>query len=564
MAADSLLRAAIYCRMSTDKQEDSIERQMANVRPYADRQGYLTSDELTFIDKGIAGDEFEKRPGLQRLLTGAAAGRFDVLLCDEISRLSRQKFTEFMAKVAHPLEEAKVTVDSVTEGPLGWNEIGDLVRLTVHQSGASDESKKNSRRVLTEMVLKARQGKLLGGPTTFGYAVEYQTVEVPGKPPKVVPVRLVPDGIKAEIVTWIFQQYDAGATLCEIVQALARRCRAPQGGRWGRATVTRILKNPRYTGCMVWNQCTSAKYHSLVGGLPAQLGRRRHGHDRADWILVEGTHEPLVSREVFDRVQARLAGNRNGRDRSKRGGYVLSGLLQCGHCGRTLYGCTRGGRVLYVCQPRDQTGRRVCCRYRLEQSQVVRMLARVLQRMFLDPKHLAKLRAEIVRQEKAERAPKNLNGIRARMAELAKRIEQGRENLALLPADMVPGVVETVRTWEREREKLTAELSDAQKGGKAEAFDAVVGHAETALWRLQELADGADPTLLRATLREMVARVVFNWKTVTTPSGAEQHRVAGGVIHFLPDGLLDVSDVSCTAGRTIRPGGRVPSPGGSG
>src|SRR5262245_1971051 len=110
MAEPIVVRAALYLRMSTDEQEDSIDRQRANVLPYAGRKGYVLSDDLTYADEGIAGDEFAKRAGLQRLLRDAAAGRFDVIVCDEISRLSRQKFTEFIARVAHPLEEAGVTV----------------------------------------------------------------------------------------------------------------------------------------------------------------------------------------------------------------------------------------------------------------------------------------------------------------------------------------------------------------------------------------------------------------------------------------------------------------------
>src|SRR5581483_6889613 len=103
---------AHYCRMSTDKQEDSIDRQRSNVLPYAERKGYHVLPD-SYDDSGIAGDEFERRAGLQRLLRDAAAGKFDVILCDEVSRLSRQKFTEFMAKVAYPLEQAGVTVDTV-------------------------------------------------------------------------------------------------------------------------------------------------------------------------------------------------------------------------------------------------------------------------------------------------------------------------------------------------------------------------------------------------------------------------------------------------------------------
>jgi DNA invertase Pin-like site-specific DNA recombinase len=128
--ASTSLRAAIYCRTSTAKPKSSIARQMANIRPYAERQGYVLSDELTYTDEGSA-DELAQRPGLQRLLADAAAGRFDVVVVDEVSRLSRQTLTEFVATVAHPLDEAGVRLDTVAGGPVGWDEIGDVFTQTV-------------------------------------------------------------------------------------------------------------------------------------------------------------------------------------------------------------------------------------------------------------------------------------------------------------------------------------------------------------------------------------------------------------------------------------------------
>src|SRR5262249_45573233 len=156
-------------------------------------------------------------PGMQRLLADAAARKFDVVVCDEVSRLSRQKFTEFMALVAHPLEQAGVAVDTVAEGALGWEEVADLLKLTIFQTTASGESKKLSSRIRPGWGEHARGGKIRGGRPPFGYRVEYETVAVPGKPPKSVPVRLVPDGFKAELVRHIFDRYDRGATIQEVV-----------------------------------------------------------------------------------------------------------------------------------------------------------------------------------------------------------------------------------------------------------------------------------------------------------------------------------------------------------
>jgi DNA invertase Pin-like site-specific DNA recombinase len=551
--ATGIVRAACYFRMSDDKQENSIDRQRQNIAPYVARKGYAVSDETTYADEGVPGDEFEKRPGFQRLLAHAAAGKFEVIVCDEVSRLSRQRFTEFMAKVAYPLELAGVTVDTVAEGPLGWEEVADLLKLTIFQTTASGESKKLSYRTLTGQAAVAARGRLLGGPRPFGYTVEYETVTVPGKPPKVVPVRLVPDDFKAEIVKYIFDRYDRGATISEIVDELNSRCPAAGGGRWGKTSVARILGSIVYTGVLAWNKSARGKYHSLRGGRAVkgqgQRRQRRERNDPGDWVLVEGTHEAIVAPELFGRVQDRLRGNRNGRDRSRRGGYVLSGLLQCGHCGRTLYGFIEGGHIKYGCGRRDATGAVICACRRVRQDAVVGMLTRALRRAFLAPDNLASLRAEIERQLRAERAPKNLAGLRSRIAELTKQIVRGTENLTVLPADMVPGVVEVIRKLEKERAAIEADIGRAERGDRLSDFEATVASAEKALWRLEDAAAKGDPQALRRVIRQMISRVVVRWNESRTATGRTRSHVAGGVIHYLPAGAAEFEDASRSGGR---------------
>jgi DNA invertase Pin-like site-specific DNA recombinase len=554
MAAE-VVRAGCYFRMSTTDQDGSIDRQRSTVLPYCERKGYQVAAE--FQDEGIAGDQFARRSGLRRLLAGAEAGEFDVIVCDEVSRLSRQKFTEFMAKVAYPLEQAGVTVDAVQEGPLGWEEVVDILKLTIYQTNASGESKKNSHRTLTGQAEVARRGRLLGGPRPHGYRAEYETVAEPGKPPKLVPVRLVPDGLKAEVIRWLFEQYAGGrVTLSDLVHELNARGAAPparnnrkrdrDGNRipadrlpppvWTRQAVLDILRNPVYTGCLPWNRRRRGKYHRLTGGRVAKATRGQRDNDREDWVVTEGTHEPLVSRELFERVQDRLAGNRGGRLRAAARGYLLSGLLVCGHCGRTLRGQANGENLFYRCGAYDEVGRAVCGFGRVTQAGVVSMLLRVLQRTFLDPARLRELRAEVRRQEQVEQAPDRTAGLEAAAAALDRKVEQGRANLALLPADMIPGVVATVRGWEQERDQLRAELQRALAGGRVGDLEATIATAEAALWRLREAAAGCDQALLRDVLREMVERVEFRWER-RPMAHRTRYTLTGGVIHLRPGGV---------------------------
>ncbi len=148
-------RAAIYTRKSTNRQEDSIERQLSSVLPYCERKGYTLIGE-PYTDSGIAGDVFDKRPAFQKLLRDARAGLFEVIVCDEWSRLSRQEPVDFIASTVKPLKDAGVTLDCVAEGPQRWDDLAQLILMTVRADKSQGESKTRSYRVLTGMANKAR------------------------------------------------------------------------------------------------------------------------------------------------------------------------------------------------------------------------------------------------------------------------------------------------------------------------------------------------------------------------------------------------------------------------
>jgi DNA invertase Pin-like site-specific DNA recombinase len=139
--------------MSTPKQEDSPERQIAQVESHAKLRGYSVSE--VYCDLGIAGDDSE-RPSFLRLLADAMGRKFDVILIDEPSRLSRTKPSRFIAEVIYPLEKAGVIVESVSAGQLRWDDIGGLIMTAVHADRSSSEVKNLSRRVLDGMAKSAR------------------------------------------------------------------------------------------------------------------------------------------------------------------------------------------------------------------------------------------------------------------------------------------------------------------------------------------------------------------------------------------------------------------------
>ncbi len=349
------MRAAAYYRMSTDEQTESIERQRSQVEPYAKQRGYKIV--ATYADEGIAGDEFAKRKDFQRLLRDAAKGDFDVIIADELSRISRQEIVEFIGTVVHPLQQAGVGIDTAKDGPMGWDDVVKIIMLAVRQSKSVDESKSLSRRVLTGMARTARRGQALAGRSAYGYKRDFES----GKLLQMLP--------QSEIVREIFRRAASGESLWSVANDLnARGVPSPRGSQRGKAwcahTLSYIIRNRAYIGEAVWGKTALGKYYKFANGQAVprsfskqtipQRGRRKEKTAETDWIIVPDAHEPLIDRATFD------AANRAVERRSRPGraphkspnpeAYVFSGLIECGLCGYALCGLADRTRQRVRCE----------------------------------------------------------------------------------------------------------------------------------------------------------------------------------------------------------------------
>jgi DNA invertase Pin-like site-specific DNA recombinase len=539
--------AATYYRMSTDKQEDSIERQRSQVEPYAQKNGFRLVAE--YADPGIAGDEFDSRPGFQRLLKDAKAGKFRVILADELSRISRQEVIDFVTKVVYPLREAGVRLVTADLGPVAWDTVVDLILLTVRQGQSAEEPIKTSRRIITQMLQKARAGHYLGGPVPYGLALAPDLAR--GK-------TLVPDGRKAEVVRLVFDLYDRGHSLRSIAGELHQRGVAPpRGGRgWTASAVRTILRQRKYVGDWTWNVQRAGKYHRVTGGeiqrageaddqgkrrrrarAGRPCGKRSGGHfglnAPEDWVILPDTHEALISREQFARVQARLqSAKKVTTPHPDGGGFLLSRLLVCGHCGAFLLGHTQRGERLYCCGGYKAYGKDYCHRNQVREAPLVKAVLDLVRKTFLDPDALAALRAEMTELEKARRSDVNLGKLRRTLAQLEADIRKGDGRLVTLPEDRLPGLVQELRRLEGERDAVRAELHRAENESLTADLDTQVAEAEGYLWKLQEALQQQDAPLLRQLLREMVSRIELRWTHRRARNGQTASTLEGGTIYL--------------------------------
>jgi DNA invertase Pin-like site-specific DNA recombinase len=523
----TLTPAAAYYRMSDDRQENSIDRQKSQVRPHAQKHGYFIVRE--YIDEGIAGDEITKRKEFQRLLRDAQAGVFRAILCDDKDRFGRFDSID-SGEIIAPLRRKGVWIDSVAQGKIDWNSFAGRVTDAVLQEAKNMESDALSRRVLSMQLLAARDGKYSGGPPTYGYRLEPDPLR--GKVH-------VPDGHKAEVVRFIFRRYDEGASLGQIARELFERgVRSPRGGaRWARNVLWELLQKRKYVGDGVWGVKPMGKRHRHGGN--GKLSEKQRGAKRVErlppgeWIIKPDDHEPIIDRDLFERVQARLHGNQDRKTPHTGGGaFVLTRLLVCGHCGSYLLGATsRKGKRFYSCGGYIRYGKGHCNLHTMQEAPLLRLLIRKLQDVFLDQDNLQELRDAARAKQLADQSENNLERLQKRAEQLESKIERGGERLLEVPKEVFAEAAAALVRLKKERADVLAEIQRAQTEKPMDDLEQRIADAEAAVWRLQDALRAEEWPLLRQVLRETFARMELFW-THKKHAKITRSRLERGVIHM--------------------------------
>jgi DNA invertase Pin-like site-specific DNA recombinase len=542
-----LIPAVAYYRMSLDRQEDSIERQRSQVVAYAAKHGFQIVRE--YIDEGIAGDVIFRRSEFQRMLRDAQTGAFTAILCDDKDRFGRFDSID-LGEIVAPLRRAGVWLETVAQGKRDWDSFAGRISDAVLQEAKSMELDAISHRVLSNQLLRAQKGQTTGGRATYGYRWEADLAAAGGK-------RLVPDGLKADVVRLIFRMYDEGHTLFAIATELhARGVPSPRGrGHWTRAVIQRVLTNRRYTGDWTWGVHPQGKRNCFgKNGLqPTVRGKKVPRRNDTDaWVIIPQAHEPLVDRAVFERVQARLRGNQvMTTPHADRGSYVLTRLLVCGHCGSFMRGYSAYGKRMYLCGGYLAYGKSYCNCNKVPEETFVRFLLKLLRERYLDPERLRELRAEMAALQASQRSTRNRGRLQARIDELAHDIDQGNERLLKLPPDRIDGVVAKLRQWEREREQLLGELRQAEQSSPVEDLEQQITAAQDMLWRLRDAITNKDRPLLREVFHQQIARIELRYshkkhRTITRATLSE------GMVYLRASQGPSLSSPSAGRSRSLR------------
>lgn len=306
--------AAAYIRVSTDDQiEYSPDSQIKMIRDYAKRNDYILPDEFIFMDEGISGKTVGKRPAFMKMI-GTAKTKpkpFDAILLWKFSRFARNREDSIVYK-SMLRKQLGIDVISVSEN-LGDDKMSVLIEAMIE---AMDEyySINLAEEVKRGMTEKAKRGEPLSIPP-FGYKMENK--------------QLVPAEDESNIIKQVFAWYADGVGMLRIAKNLnAAGVRTHRGNLIENRTVEYWLNNPAYIGKIRWTPTgkTSRNYHN------------------SDSMIIDGTHEPIIDLDTWERVQTRMKEQKEKYRKwykpSDSISHWLVGIMHCGICGGPIVNCS--------------------------------------------------------------------------------------------------------------------------------------------------------------------------------------------------------------------------------
>ena len=329
-----------YVRVSTESQaiadKSSLADQHRAIEQLAAKLGRTIAPAFMFSDPGRSGQTAEDRPGFMAMVSYCEAHPRPPRAPGFVLALNASRWGRF----ARPEEGAywRIRLEKI-----GWrvkfvegDDSEDVTAQTVLRSIGAAQASAYSAAVRANAKRGARSTAEQGrwqNEAPIGFR---RLASRAGAPDMILEpgqrkaddqrVTLTPGPAdEVALVQSIFARYASGE---HSLGSLARSLNVEHPGRrWSRSTVAALLKNPAYTGAVVW------------GRRPHDRQERRETpvRDRSAWYGREDAHPALISREMFDRVQAQLESNRRER-RSTGGGYPFSGLLTCAQCGRLYHG----------------------------------------------------------------------------------------------------------------------------------------------------------------------------------------------------------------------------------
>ncbi len=434
----NIMNAAIYARVSTEEQATdgySVKAQRDALSDYARKNNLNIIDE--YIDEGKSGKSISGRPQMTKLLKDAAQKKFDTVIIYKLDRLARK--TRDSLVIAETLNNHGVQLISLSESIDTSTPHGRMF-YTVLSSLAEMEREQIVGRVKMGMTQRAKEGKWNGGQC-IGYDSKDKQLFV--------------NPNEAIIVKEIFQLADKGYGYKKITGIINRKgYKTKKGNEFSIATVKGVLDNPMYIGKLRFNQHEN------------WAEKRRKGKNKEP-IIVDGIHEPIIDKELWDSVQLKRQGRSYKAVQSSKP-YFLSKLIRCPQCGAGMVSAKSRGRTktyrYYVCGTFHNKGSSVCSSNSINadiaEAQVLDEIKRIVTDSSFIKQLVAKLNQE--REHAIEPLIKQKEYIESRIKQNETYIANITDKLMKDP-DLVSSFAERLKEQQSEKISNQKQLEEVEE-----------------------------------------------------------------------------------------------------
>ncbi len=315
----SKLRVAAYCRVSTDK-DDQTNSLISQRKYFADyithHDDWVLSD--VYYDEGISGTQTKKRAGFNAMIEEAMQGEIDLILTKEVCRFARN--TVDTLSYTRKLKDNGVGVIFIIDNIDTRDSDGEL-RLTIMASIAQEESRKTSERVKWGQKRRMEQG-IVFGRDLIGYNVRNGELAINEE--------------EVPVVRAIFHKYtNEGKGTHVIARELFEEGLRPKRVKlWSATVILRALRNEKYVGDLCQKKTFTPNYLTHA---------KKYNRGNEEMVYLKDHHEPIIDRDLWNRTQEELLRRAPTEEmKSKHSNrYWCSGKLYCEMCGQRYVSRTK-------------------------------------------------------------------------------------------------------------------------------------------------------------------------------------------------------------------------------
>jgi len=431
-----MIKVVGYVRVSSDEQvvkDLSIPAQIKAIRQHVNAGDDMMLVEI-FKDEGVSAyASADRRPGFMSMINMAKDTDVSVILVHKLDRFSRNREESIIFKSL--LKKHRVVVQSITEKfdpdtPSGFLFEGIIEVINQFYSmNLAMETRKG-------MIENVQRGYWNGGTTPYGYG----KIEVPGRGDRVHKKLALGDPVEVATVRLIFDlAVNHGLGAKSIATRLKKDGILNRNGKlWSQQRIGYILNNHVYYGAGVWNR-THTKTRTLK--------------PEDEWIIVEGNHDPIISKELFmkrkklgqDKIGNRFASN------AHKSQWLLAKMVRCNDCGKAYIGVRRKRAIRdnseksyyhlsrYVCSGHVNQTDGKCKSFYIDQDYLEGAVIKLIKNEIARPKRLREIEEKV--KSRLSELQYELDKADKESAGKIKEIEESIENYYnAIGAGMSPNV----------------------------------------------------------------------------------------------------------------------------